>query len=140
MGLERFVTAQAPVYATALAELRSGVKRSHWIWVIFPQLAGLGRSERAKFYGIADAAEASAYRAHPLLGPRLIECCAAMREHSDVGADFVLGPVDAVKWRSCLTLSAALTDADPAFAELLGLFFDGRPDERTLALLNRGST
>lgn len=135
MGLERFVTAQALVYATALAELRSGEKCSHWMWFIFPQLRGLGRSERAHFYGLVDADEAEAYRAHPLLGPRLLECCEAMRKHGDVGAAFVLGPVDAQKWRSTLTLFAALPDANPLFVELLDLFYNGHHDQRTLALL-----
>ena len=135
MDLARFVAAQDGVYQRALAEIRSGVKSSHWMWFMFPQLRGLGFSERARFYGLAGADEAAAYLAHPLLGPRLLECCAAMRDHADVGATFVLGSVDALKWRSCLTLFAALPGADPLFNELLGLFYEGRPDDRTLALL-----
>jgi uncharacterized protein (DUF1810 family) len=135
MDLERFVTAQDGVYERALAEIRNGVKSSHWMWFIFPQLRGLGFSERAHFYGLADADEATAYLAHPLLGPRLHQCCAAMRDHDDIGADFVLGAVDARKWRSTLTLFAALPGADPLFAELLALFYNSQPDDRTQALL-----
>lgn len=134
-GLERFVEAQAPVYARALAEIIAGDKVSHWMWFIFPQLKALGYSTTAKFYGLEDLAEASAYRSHPLLGPRLLECCSAMRAHTDVGAVFVLGEIDGMKWRSCLTLFAHTPDAPSLFRELLDLFYEGREDPKTVALL-----
>jgi len=105
------------------------------MWFIFPQLKALGHSSTAKFYGLADLTEASAYLAHPLLGPRLVECCEIMAAHSDVGAEFVLGSVDAMKWRSCLTLFAATPGAPPVFAALIDSFYEGRPDERTLQRL-----
>lgn len=134
-GLERFVTAQAGgVYEGALAELTFGHKVRHWMWFIFPQLYGLGSSFKADFYGIVDLAEASAYLAHPVLGPRLIACTEAMLTHRGVSAAFVLGEVDALKLRSCLTLFAAVPGAPPVFAEALAAFYDG-PDARTLALL-----
>lgn len=102
--------------------------------VHLPQLKALGHSSTAKFYGLADVAEASAYRAHPLLGTRLGECCTLMRAHSTMGAKAVLGSVDAMKWRSCLTLYAQVPNASPLVAELIATFY-GTPDENILALL-----
>ena len=136
--LERFVVAQAPVSASVLGELIAGAKLTHWMWFVFPQLRALGYSDMAKFYGLADLAQAIAYRAHPILGARLIENCEAMRPHVDAGAISVLGNVDAMKWRSCLTLFAATPDAPPLFTELIAEFYDRQPDERTLQLLARG--
>jgi uncharacterized protein (DUF1810 family) len=134
-GLDRFIDAQRPVYARALNEITAGDKVTHWMWFIFPQLQALGYSATAKFYGLVDLAEATAYREHPVLGPRLLECCEAMRAHADVGAEFVLGEVDGRKWRSCLTLFAHTPDAPPLFRELIALFYDGREDPRTVALI-----
>ena len=105
------------------------------MWFIFPQLRALGHSETAKFYGLAGLAEAEAYLAHPLLGPRLVQCCDVMRAHVDVGAQPVLGAVDGLKWRSCLTLFAHAHNAPPLFADLIKLFYDGMEDGRTLDLL-----
>lgn len=134
--LNRFLAAQAGgVYEGALAELNFGHKVRHWMWFIFPQLRGLGHSDKAHFYGLADLAEATAYLAHPVLGSRLIACTAAMRKHRAVGADFVLGAVDALKLRSCLTLFAAVPGAPPLFAEALTALYPG-PDAQTLALLS----
>lgn len=137
--LERFVEAQASVYPTALAELRAGSKRSHWMWFVLPQLRGLGRSAMATRYGLRGPAEARAYLAHPLLGPRLHECVAALMTHTDRTADRMLGSVDAVKLRSCLTLFAAVDEADDSpFEAALARFYGGKSDPQTLALLAGG--
>lgn len=133
--LDRFVAAQEGVYTQALAELRKGAKRSHWIWFVFPQIAGLGRSETARFYAIADLAEARAYLAHPLLGARLAECADAMLVWAGRrSAETILGPIDTLKFRSSMTLFEA-AGGTPCFARALDVFFDGRRDEQTLALL-----
>ena len=133
-GLDRFVDAQRETYATALAELRAGAKRSHWMWFVFPQIAGLGRSETAQFYAIRDLAEACAYLAHPLLGPRLIEATAAAVA-APGSAQAIMGPVDAIKLRSSMTLFAAVAGDPAPFEAALARFFDGAPDEATLARL-----
>ena len=122
-NLRRFVGAQAsPVYERALGELRAGQKRSHWMWFIFPQHVDLGRSDMAKFFGLAGMDEARAYLKHPLLGPRLVECCRAVRQQLGKGssAEAMLGPVDAMKLKSSMELFAA-TDAHPCFREVLDL-------------------
>src|SRR3546814_241107 len=103
-GLERFVAAQEQIYGHALDEIRRGKKRAHWMWYIFPQIAGLGRSAQAQRYGIADADEARAYLAHPLLGPRYVECVEALQDLAGHDPVVVFGEVDAVKLRSSLTL------------------------------------
>lgn len=134
--LTRFVVAQAPIYENALAELIAGRKRSHWMWFIFPQLAGLGRSATAQHYGLHSRDEAAAYLAHSLLGPRLTECTAAMLRHAATPAERILGEVDAMKFRSSMTLFDAAAGADvPVFAEALAVFYDGKRDPRTLELL-----
>jgi uncharacterized protein (DUF1810 family) len=133
--LERFVDAQGTAYATALDELRAGRKRSHWIWFVFPQLRGLGRSEAAWTYGLSGLDEARAYLAHPLLGARLREAVAAMLAHRDARADAILGEVDAMKFRSCLTLFALAAPGEAVFAATLSAFFAGAPDASTMALL-----
>ncbi len=134
-SLERFVQAQARDYAQALAELRAGHKRTHWIWYVLPQLRGLGRSSTAQLYGLADRAEARAYAAHPLLGPRLVQCVQALLAHPQRTAQQMLGEVDAMKLRSCLTLFAEVAPQQPEFAQALQVFFEGRPDPATLQLL-----
>ena len=133
--LERFVTAQEGVYLQALAELEAGRKRSHWMWFVFPQLAGLGRSPTAIFYAIASADEARAYLDHPLLGPRLKECAKTLLAHSGLSADAMLGPVDAMKLRSSMTLFEAVADDAAPFAAVLEAFFGGARDKATLDLL-----
>ena len=132
--LERFVAAQEPVYAQALGELRAGRKRSHWMWFIFPQLAELGRSSTARFYGIGSAAEASSYLRHPVLGPRLAECGQALLAHRGARPDEILGSVDAMKLRSSMTLFEAVADEPEPFAAVLEAFYPDR-DEETLRLL-----
>lgn len=134
-NLGRFVEAQAKDYSRALAELRAGKKQTHWIWYVLPQLRGLGTSSYATFYGIGSAQEARAYLAHPILGPRLRECVGAMNALVGLSAEQVLGPVDAAKFRSCLTLFHAVDGEDVAFSEALENFFAGVPDERSIALL-----
>lgn len=133
-GLERFVAAQEPIFARALEEIRRGKKRSHWMWYIFPQIAGLGRSATAQLYAIADIAEARAYLAHPLLGARYVQCVAALQDV--IGSDpvAVFGEIDAVKLRSSLTLFEAAGER-PLFAAALDRWFGGVRDERTLARL-----
>ena len=135
-NLQRFVDAQESIYETALAELRAGAKRSHWMWFVFPQLAGLGRSPTATFYGIRSLEEARDYLDHPLLGQRLRDCLGALLAWAGRRtAEQILGPVDALKLRSSLTL---FDNVEPAavFADALGAFYGGQPDDRTLALLN----
>jgi uncharacterized protein (DUF1810 family) len=134
--LQRFVAAQEGIYEQALAELIAGRKQSHWMWFIFPQLAGLGRSAMAQRYGIASRAEAEAYFRHPLLGARLIECTLAVLAHAGASAETIFGTVDALKFRSSMTLFEATSgEREPGFAQALVAFYGGKRDERTLALL-----
>ena len=133
--LDRFLRAQKRDYAQALAELRQGRKTTHWIWYVLPQLRGLGRSDMAQAYGLAGRAEAAGYFAHPVLGPRLVECVNAMLAHTDRSAESILGAVDALKFRSCLTLFHAVAPEEPAFSAALQAFYGGQPDEATLRLL-----
>ena len=134
--LSRFVDAQATSYETALAELRAGRKRSHWMWWIFPQIAGLGRSDIARLYAIVSADEASAYLAHPLLGPRLLACTQAVAV-APGDADDIMGSVDALKLRSSMTLFAAVADDPSPYQKVLERFFDGEPDMATWRLIGR---
>ncbi|MCU6454903.1 DUF1810 domain-containing protein [Sphingomonas sp. A2-49] len=134
--LDRFVSAQAASHAQALAELRSGRKTGHWMWFVFPQIAGLGHSAMARTYAIADLAEARAYLAHPVLGPRLIAATAAAVAAAG-DAEAIFGPVDAMKLRSSMTLFAAAADDDDApFVAALARFFAGIRDPATIALLD----
>ncbi|GAC1610749.1 MAG: DUF1810 domain-containing protein [Mycobacteriales bacterium] len=130
--LQRFVTAQDQVYGDVLAELRAGDKTSHWMWFVFPQLAGLGRSPTAQRYAMADLAEARDYLAHPLLGARMRECAETLLDLETSDAVTVFGSIDAMKLRSSMTLFAQL-EAGP-FSAVLDRFFDG-PDKTTLRLL-----
>jgi uncharacterized protein (DUF1810 family) len=133
--LQRFVEAQASTYDQALAELHAGAKASHWMWFIFPQLAGLGRSPTAQYYGIRSLDEAQAYFAHPILGPRVVACAEALLPWiGRRSAEQILGAVDAAKLRSSLTLFEAAS-ADPLFGRALDRFYDGKRDPATLALL-----
>ena len=135
MDLDRFVDAQAGTYDRALAELRAGRKTSHWMWWVFPQVAGLGMSATAKAYEIADLDEAQAHLDHEVLGPRLLECCRALLSLEGVSAEHVLGSVDAMKLRSSMTLFARADPSEATFREVLDRFYDGREDERTVRLL-----
>jgi uncharacterized protein (DUF1810 family) len=134
-NLERFVEAQAPVYATALGEIRRGAKRSHWMWFIFPQLAGLGRSATAQHFAIGSLDEARDYLAHPVLGARLRECVGALQDLTGTDSRTVFGDIDALKLRSSLTLFIE-AGAGPLFSAALERWFDGAEDQATLRLLN----
>jgi uncharacterized protein (DUF1810 family) len=135
-NLQRFLEAQAGVYERALVEIRAGSKQGHWMWFIFPQLAGLGSSPTAQYFAIASLEEARSYLDHPILGSRLRECVEALLPWADCrSANEILGAVDALKLRSSLTLFDHIEPAGP-FAEGLAAFYAGEPDERTLALLN----
>ncbi|WP_116092142.1 DUF1810 domain-containing protein [Sphingomonas crusticola] len=133
--LDRFVRAQAEIYDTALDELRAGRKTSHWIWFIFPQIAGLGRSPTARHYAIGSLEEAQAYLHHPLLGTRLAECLAALQALGRTSADAVFGSLDAMKFRSSLTLFHAADPGNITIRDALDSWFDGQEDEATLELL-----
>lgn len=138
--LQRFVDAQRDSYDTALAELRAGAKRSHWMWFVFPQVAGLGRSATAQHFAISGLDEARAYLAHPVLGPRLRECARALAELDGSDPVAVLGPVDAQKLRSSMTLFARADPDEPLFRAVLDRYFGGREDEATTSRLQRPGT
>ena len=138
--LERFVAAQAPVFAAALAELRAGRKRSHWMWFVFPQLRGLGRSSTAELYGIGSLAEARAYLAHPVLGPRLILCTEAVLAVEGRSLHEIFGSPDDVKFCSSMTLFSRAQGGDESvFRRALDRFCSGREDERTVELLQQSA-
>jgi uncharacterized protein (DUF1810 family) len=133
--LQRFVRAQDGVYRRAVAELRAGAKRGHWMWFVFPQLRGLGRSAMSEHYGIGGVKEAQAYLAHPLLGPRLRECVEAVLSHAgERTAEAMVGAVDAAKLRSCLTLFEAAGGGE-SFGEALAALFHGERDAATLVMV-----
>jgi uncharacterized protein (DUF1810 family) len=131
--LQRFIAAQAPVFDTALAELRAGQKRTHWMWFVFPQLRGLGNSSTARFYGIGSLDEARAYYAHPVLGPRLTRCIHAVQESTGRSLHDIFGSPDDLKFRSSMTLFEAAV-ADAVFAQALEHWCAGERDPRTLEL------
>jgi uncharacterized protein (DUF1810 family) len=133
--LQRFVAAQAPLYTQVSAEIAAGAKSSHWMWFIFPQLQGLGRSSTARHYGIGSLAEARAYALHPLLGARLRQCCALLMAVQGRSAPQIFGPIDALKLRSCLTLFERAVPHEPLFGRLLDRFYGGERDAATLQLL-----
>ena len=138
-ALARFLDAQRDAYDIAIAELRAGRKRSHWIWFVFPQLKGLGRSALSHRYGLSGVAEASACLAHPVLGVRLLDAIHAMLANGAIPAAKILGELDALKFRSCLTLFSVAAPAQPLFDAALAHYFEGQPDPETLALLGSGS-
>lgn len=135
--LARFVDAQSLTYDRALAEIRDGRKRSHWMWFIFPQLAGLGVSPMSARFAIASLDEARAYLRHPVLGPRFHECVDVLLQIDGRSAHDVFGSPDDLKLRSCATLFTEVAPPDSVFVRVLDRYFDGRRDERTLALLRR---
>ncbi|MFH5823730.1 DUF1810 domain-containing protein [Georgenia sp. AZ-5] len=131
--LQRFVTAQGGgVYDQALGELRRGRKTGHWMWFVFPQIAGLGSSEMSRRYAIASLGEAKAYLDHQVLGPRLRECARAVAESDAPDAETILGGIDAVKLRSSMTLFARAAPDEPVFRRVLDRFFGGAEDPETL--------
>ena len=136
MDYARFLTAQEPIYEEVLQELRAGDKASHWMWFIFPQLKGLGRTSTAQFYGIESRAEALAYWQHPVLGARLKECAElVLAVPGGTTARGVLGTPDDLKLRSCMTLFAEVVPAEAVFRDVLERFYEGESDEVTLRMV-----
>jgi uncharacterized protein (DUF1810 family) len=131
VDLERFVQAQdsGGTYQRAVAELRSGRKTTHWMWFIFPQIAGLGRSATAQAYAISDLAEAQAYLAHPILGPRLIECAEIVAAQQGRSAEQIFGGIDAIKLRSSMTLFAHAAPDQTIFQQVIDQYYDGQDPE-----------
>lgn len=134
--LKRFLEAQENDFATALAEIRRGRKQSHWMWYIFPQIAGLGFSSTSKFYAIKDRSEAQNYLAHPVLGERLVEISNALLEVEGKTANQIFGSPDDVKLKSSMTLFGALENTNPIFQKVLDKYFNGAKDGRTLELID----
>jgi uncharacterized protein (DUF1810 family) len=134
--LERFVAAQAEDYECALGELQRGRKESHWIWYIFPQVAGLGHSSMAQKYAIQSREEAVAYLKHPVLGARLRHCCEALLRHRRKRVEDIMGYPDDLKLRSSMTLFAVISKSDSIYREVLDAFYSGGLDERTMAFLD----
>lgn len=135
MSLDRYIKAQAPVYAQALAELKRGEKQSHWMWYIFPQIAGLGRSSMSQTYAIQSLDEAREYLAHPVLGARMRECCQVLLALEGKTAHEIFRSPDDLKFRSCLTLFAQAAPDESLFDDLLVKYFDSKEDPATLELL-----
>jgi uncharacterized protein (DUF1810 family) len=136
-NLERFVDAQAPVYAQVLSELVQGRKRSHWMWFFFPQIAGLGHSAMARHFAVSSRDEAAAYLAHRVLGPRLVECVSRLLAIDGRTINEILGSPDDLKFRSSMTLFSTVSD-NPVFDLALRKFYEDAEDERTLEILRDG--
>ncbi len=136
-NLQRFVTAQAPVIDIVRDELTAGAKRTHWMWYVFPQIAGLGTSAMSQTYAISGRAEAQAYLAHPMLGAHLRDCTVLVLGHEGRSALQIFGQIDAAKFRSCMTLFGTVS-GETVFQQALDKYFNGAPDEATLAQLNKG--
>ncbi len=134
-GLERFVEAQDPVYASVCGELAGGRKSTHWMWFVFPQLKALGRSATARHFGIEGRAEAAAYWRHAVLGPRLKQCTELVLAVGGKSAHAIFGSPDDIKLGSCMTLFEAVAPQEPAFARVLDRYFGGKRDEVTIRLL-----
>ncbi|WP_018476561.1 DUF1810 domain-containing protein [Pontibacter roseus] len=135
-NLNRFLEAQADSYQQALTEIKSGRKRSHWMWYIFPQLQGLGYSETARFYAIQNLQEARLYLEHPVLGQRLMEISKALLQVEGKTANQIFGNPDDLKLKSSMTLFAAIPEANPVFKAVLDKYYDGQEDPKTVQLLN----
>ena len=133
--IERFISAQEYSYQTALSEIRNGKKVSHWIWYIFPQLKGLGRSYRSEYYGIENVDEAKSYLTHPILGARLLEITEALLNLNENDPLKVMGSPDDLKLKSCMTLFAYISEDGSIFHQVLDKYFGGRRDERTLSII-----
>jgi uncharacterized protein (DUF1810 family) len=136
-NLDRFVRAQEGIYEQALSEIRNGRKRSHWMWYIFPQFDGLGFSSTSRHYSIKSVEEARAYLAHPILGPRLVECAEGALGVNDRSAAEIFGSPDDMKLRSCATLFASVSPEGSIFHRILDKYFHGEPDDETLRLTGR---
>ncbi|MCI1185959.1 DUF1810 domain-containing protein [Hymenobacter sp. DH14] len=136
-SLTRFLEAQTSSYPAALAEIKNGRKRSHWMWFIFPQIQGLGLSETARFYAIQDLREAEEYARHPVLGARLVEISTALLGLKSNDAHAIMGSPDDLKLKSSMTLFAAVPGADPVFQAVLAKFFGGAQDEKTMRIIGQ---
>jgi uncharacterized protein (DUF1810 family) len=136
-NLQRFIDAQTSDYAIALAEIRKGKKRSHWMWYIFPQIRGLGHTETSKYYAIRDIAEAQSYFDHPVLGPRLTAIAQELLLLESSNANEIFGSPDDLKLKSSLTLFASIDHTDPVFQEVLDKFFNGVNDQKTLEIIHK---
>ena len=134
-SLDRFVKAQELAYPIALREIKNGKKRSHWMWYIFPQIRGLGRSSMAHAYGLSGRKEAKEYLKHPMLSERIYELCGELLKHKNKSAEDIFGKVDAMKLRSSMTLFALAGGDCSIFHQVLDCFFDGKPDTETLRLV-----
>jgi uncharacterized protein (DUF1810 family) len=134
-NLERFLEAQKTIYERVTTELRAGQKSSHWMWFIFPQIRGLGHTETSIFFSISSVPEAKAYLNHPVLGPRLRECCELLMQIEGRSASQIFGSPDDLKLRSSMTLFAQVTDRDSIFKRVVKRYFEGQLDQRTLDLL-----
>lgn len=139
-GLVRFLEAQNQLYLKALAEVQNGKKETHWMWFVFPQIKGLGISEKANFYGLANIAEATDYLAHPVLGKHLIEISSALLSLEDKTASEIFGAPDDLKLRSSMTLFAMITDTNPIFGQIIQKYFNGVPDIKTQTIVAQEST
>jgi uncharacterized protein (DUF1810 family) len=137
--LKRFLSAQQPIYERVLTELRSGEKRSHWMWFIFPQIKGLGHSPTSQYYAIKSLEEARAYLSHPILGARLVECAEILLGIEGRSADEIFGFPDDLKLKSSMTLFACVTDFTSVFSSVLEKYFDGKRDKGTIKLLGDGT-
>lgn len=137
--LIRFLEAQNQMYLTALSEVKSGSKISHWMWFIFPQIKGLGSSENARYFGLNGVSEATDYLMHPVLGRHLIEISQALLALEGKTANHIFGTPDDLKLRSCMTLFAAVENSNPVFTQVLDKYFDGDPDALTLSILENQS-
>ena len=136
-NLQRFMSAQESVIDIVIQELKTGDKQTHWMWFVFPQIQGLGRSEIAKHYGISSTEEALAYLSHPVLGTRLKQCVGILADLSDRSAEQVFGSTDAMKFRSSMSLFALVSSGENIFEEVLRKYYDGSPDQKTLDILHR---
>ena len=134
--LDRFVSAQENVYQTALREIRNGRKQGHWMWFIFPQIVGLGRTETSRTYAIKSREEAVAYLEHPVLGPRLREISEALLAHDDKSATEILGTPDDLKLRSCMTLFKSVSTNNDVFLDVLDRYYGGEEDPQTFRILS----
>jgi uncharacterized protein (DUF1810 family) len=137
VNFQRFIDAQRTVYDTALQEIRDGRKKSHWIWFIFPQVAGLGLSETSIFYAIKDLREAAAYLQDPILGVRLVEISRALLQVDGKSVDKIFGSPDDMKLKSSMTLFSLVPQSDPVFIAVLQKYFKGLPDHSTLRIIEK---
>ena len=135
--LNRFLSAQSEDYQVALEELKQGRKESHWIWYVFPQVAGLGLSSMSQTYAIQSKEEGLAYFQHPVLGQRLHECCEALLLHQDKSVTAIMGTPDDLKLKSSMTLFASLSDSDSIYHQVLEIFYEGEQDQKTLDFLGQ---